>query len=101
MADYFMLFSPGLVGATIGSLANSLYKKHDNKKMFMRVAESALVGFPAHYLLVNYLPITAGTPTHVAAVGGIVYLFWNNKMTSNLVVEADGYGTSVFSKIWM
>lgn len=95
MAEYFMLFSPGLIGATLGSLSNSLKKGHDNKVMFTRVLESAVIGYPINYLVVNYLPITAGSSVHVAAVAGITFLFFNNMMTASIVEQADGYGTSL------
>ena len=95
MAEYFMLFSPGLIGATLGSLANSLKKGHDSKVMFTRVLESAVLGWPINYAVINYLPVTPGSGFHVALVAGGIFLFYNNMMTAPIVEQADGYGTSL------
>lgn len=100
MADYFMLFSPGLIGATLGSLARSIQRGHNTKTLMMRILESAVIGYPAHYVVVNFFPIEAGSPVHVAAVGGLVYLFYSNAMTRNLVENADSYGNSLLGQFF-
>lgn len=94
--DYWSLTSVGVIGAVAGSAINSLQKGHAPMLGLTRAVESVLLGFPCYFALTRSgVPIPGGTTGLGVAVGGLVYLFYNNGMTTVWVTKMDNAESSL------
>jgi len=88
--EYWTLMSPGMVGAMVGTLGNSVYKEHPAPLIMKRALENVILGWPVYYLLSRYaLPDSAGYYGVSAAVALSIFLLWNNATTRPLVDQLD------------
>jgi hypothetical protein len=96
--NYYGIATPGMIGALVGSLANSAYKGHDAKTFLIRGLENVFViGFPVAYMAA--MASVEGTYPYYALVSVGVFILWNNPWTRPLVDQIDTMRASLLNLI--
>lgn len=98
LASYYSFGSAGMTGALLGSLANSVSKKHDIKLVLIRAVENVLVvGFPVSYAV--ELVTGASGYLYYALVAAGVFFMWNNPMVRPFVDQVDAVRASLVNLV--